>query len=251
MTLAWLNRLLVTIIILWGSTAIAQTPQPEDAAISIAKANLSLVRYSPRMTKLGKPFSSSRARATGHYGIVKISGILGTNGKLTKLRIAESGKSALLDNAALESAKHSKFSKALDESGVQYPVWITVQIETDGRYLPEGAEWDVKFYRKDYSCVEFTGDMDWWRSAWPDRKWNENKFYAMIQHVRILSLQRSFWQDHKNAQKLNRDMQKSRDELATSWNSKIELCRKQPDARLIDVLKPDGDLLVAEKKAAR
>ncbi|HEX8062237.1 MAG TPA: TonB family protein, partial [Allosphingosinicella sp.] len=154
-----------------------------DPATVAAKANLTKVKTAPAMISQGIDALGSEVealRALGHHGDVVVVGILGADGRFAEPRIGTSSRSRELDALALRAAAASLLSPARDAAGTALPVWISMPFSFKNRaFRKEGGA-------DSYLCSEFVQDMNWWRSAWPDRPWSDHEFYKLMLGMRMV-----------------------------------------------------------------
>lgn len=224
------------LLILFAAAARAPAQEPsnaasaEEPAIAAAKANRSKIRTPPAMISAGidgMKGAVEAQRALGHHGEVVVVGVLGIDGRFRDARIETSSRSNGLDGLALEAARQSILSPAKDESGAPIPVWLTMPFSFDNRAFREGG--GVNSYR----CSEFTRDLSWWRSAWPERGWSEHKFYKLMLGFGIAGIISTA----RGNQELIR---RSLADFEARWGKAIDTCSARPNALVADIFGPEG-----------
>jgi TonB family protein len=212
-----------------GPTTAQDAPgEAEAAAMATAKANQALVKVKPRWVSGGDPAYPDSEKALGHHGVVKLSGILGVDGRLSQTRVASSSGAPVLDDLALASVQGALFEPARDAAGAPLPLAITVPVEFYG-YKSAGPGGGILRY----SCGQFARDMDWWRATFPKAAPADHELYLMISGVGFLASMNSRPLDVATIKSSNAD-------FARRWSEAVETCRAHPERRFTQVLQPEG-----------
>lgn len=106
--------------------------------------------------KTDAPFPEA-ARMAGHHGQVKITVTVDANGRVSAATVTVSSRSDLLDTAAADAARASRFRPALDDEGKPTEGSYVLTYRFDDRTL------------KTYRCADAVRDVDWWHAVWPGR----------------------------------------------------------------------------------
>lgn len=96
-----------------ASDTVAEAP-PESAAWAEAKANRAKIKTAPTFIDGPKADLPEAEKALGHHGPVVVEGIIGTDGRMTEVRIKETSHAAAVDRIAIEAALGSTFMPAKD-----------------------------------------------------------------------------------------------------------------------------------------
>lgn len=198
------------------------TVQQDSPAMTAALANKPLMKVAPKFKSGPEDVFPEAARAAGEHGSVKISGILGVDGRLSELKVALTSRSALLDQSAMTTAAATVFEPARDAKGTPISVPISVPYAFDNSRTPGRGGGVLR-----YKCDQFARDMDWWYRTWPESK--KDTFYTLVLGVSLLS---------QGGLKvgLNR-------EFESRWKAAIEACKTKPDRLFIDVFQPEGEVM--------
>jgi len=199
---------------------------PEQAAVEAVKGSLPLVK-TRAVRKTGDYASlTDEARKLGHNGKVTVSGVLGVDGKLTALHVSRSSGSPLLDDAALVAARSWSFDPALDAEGKPLAVPIKLPFEFFAYKPADGT--GISGYR----CDQFVLDQDWWRSSHPNSTTrSDNELYSMMLGLGMITS--GALNDVGKLKTAVSDFEKR-------WDAAIATCRRSPDKRFVEVLKPEG-----------
>lgn len=218
-----------------AAVAAAPTPvAPQVAAdsplIAQAKTNRAQVKTRPVLTSKPLPDYDARedaARAMGHHGNVAVEGVLGTDGRFADPRIRTSSRAAELDALALDSARAATFVPAKNAAGVPITIWTAMVFEFRNRAADQGGG------LMKYRCDAFVQDMDWWRSAWPEREWKEHEFYKLVlgyETIGVISARGSgpaaFEQVRTRAQN-----------FPARWAGALDACRARPGTLFVDAMR--------------
>lgn len=85
-----------------------------------------------------------------------------------------------------------------------------------------------------YTCPQFVLDMDWWKSAWAEEGLRDHQFYLMIRGLGTLARMGN------GGGALSVE---SNESYATRWDRAIEYCRRHPDRRFADAMRPEGEYI--------
>ena len=196
--------------------------------MATAKANRALAKVKPRWVSGDQPAFPEAEKALGHHGVVKVSGILGVDGRMSQAEVALSSGAPVLDALALASVKDALFEPARDAAGAPLPLAITVPFEF---YSYKSAGPGGGILR--YNCGQFSQDMDWWRLTFPKAEPGDHELYLMMRGVGFLASMNSRPLDVSALKSSNAD-------FARRWSEAIETCRGHPERRFTQVLKPEG-----------
>jgi hypothetical protein len=133
----------------------------------------------------------------------------------------------VLDANALAAAIAAAYRPAEDASGNPIAIMTTVPMEFYSYTSSEGVGAAM------YTCRQFVLDMDWWRSAFPEKTFADHEFSLLIRGLGFVS------RLHMGAARAL----ESNDAFARRWNEAIETCRSRPQARFADAMKPEGDVI--------
>ena len=219
------------------ATARDAAGEAEAVAMATAKANQALVKVKPRWVSGGDPEYPESEKALGHHGVVKVSGILGVDGRLSQTRVASSSGAPVLDDLALTSVQGARFEPARDAAGGLLPLAITVPVEF---YSYKSAGPGGGILR--YSCGQFARDMDWWRATFPKAEPIDLELYAMMRGIAALAQINSGRLDVAAIKSANTD-------FARRWSAAVETCRAHPERRFTQALQPEGRIAEALAKS--
>lgn len=173
----------------------------------------------PVIISAPKPGAQLKARALGHHGNVIAKATVATDGSLKNIVIEQSSRSPMLDEAVLSVLAKWKVSPAKDANGnlIEVITKIPFSFEGDGTDL-----WLSK-----YRCDAFTRDFDWWKSANPDKNWEEDYWlYNVVIGARAAA----------NPKGLMAGLTTSAPDGRADWNNAIQQCAKRPNELMIDQL---------------
>lgn len=190
-------------------------------ALAEANANKSRVKTQPTLQREPRFIRPASAIEGGEYGEVFISGILGEDGKLHEPQISISSRSQLIDEQALSDVHSFLFTPARDADGVALKIPINISLEYG--HVNFRGENGLAQYRRDQAVK----DADWWARTWPADK--KDRIYRTIKGAITMKALRS-----GNVQGARFDEE---------WGAAIDACRKQPEMRFLELLKPDGDFV--------
>lgn len=249
-----------------GPTTAQDAPgEAEAAAMATAKANQALVKVKPRWVSGEQPAFPEAEKALGHHGVVKVSGILGADGRMSQTEVALSSGAPVLDALALASVKGALFQPAKDAAGVPIPLAINVPVEF---YSYKSAGPGGGILR--YSCGQFACDMDWWRATFPKAELIDHELYATMRGIAALAQINSGRLDAAAIGSFNEDfagrwsaavmaeirsgrldaaaIKAGSTDFARRWSEAIETCRSHPERRFTQVLQPEGRIAEALAK---
>lgn len=200
------------------------------AEIEAGEANRARIATAPRMQDSPEWTYPEAERAQGHHGRVVVRGLLGVDGRLRHATVSESSRAPVLDQAALDWAVASTFTPALDAEGAPIAVMISVPTEFYSFTSREGVGAAM------YTCRQFVLDMDWWRATFADKPMSDHHFYTLIRGLGVMM---------NMSQGAQRALQAagSNEEFLRRWNEAIEGCRRRPEARFAEVMRPEGDAI--------
>ena len=245
--------------------ATAQDATAEAAAMATAKTNRALAKVKPRWVSGDQPAFPEAEKALGHHGVVKVSGILGVDGRMSQTEVALSSGAPVLDALALASVKGALFEPARDAAGAPLPLAITVPFEL---YSYKSAGPGGGILR--YSCGQFSRDMDWWRLTFPKAAPIDHELYATMRGIAALAQINSGRLDAAAIESLNADfagswsaaviagirsgrldgaaIKSGSTDFARRWSEAVETCRAHPERRFTQVLQPEGRIAEALAK---
>ncbi|MGN6817082.1 MAG: TonB family protein [Sphingomonas sp.] len=214
------------------SNAPASTPAtaPVDPVVAAAAANRARMKVPPHFVSGPKADLPDSERALGHHGVIKVSGVIDVDGHFIAARVAKPSGAPVLDKLALDTAAASTFKPATDAEGQAIPVVVSMPVDLVAykSSLPGGG-------LVHYGCRQFVLDMDWWRRAHPDTKWQDHELYTMLIGLDTLVALRE-----KGAGDVQGVLGAAKG-FEAHWLDAIEQCRKQPDKLLVDVMRPEGE----------
>jgi TonB family protein len=201
--------------------AIAPVTESDPPAVAEAKANRTRVKFPPEI-KSDKPkwfdAEMEAQRKLGHHGRVVVEGIIGLEGRYSRLRVRTSSRAPGFDALALRVAAEAQFSPARDATGSPVAIWAAFPLEK----LPTSfADRSLFGYR----CDEAVRDFDWWRGAWPEAKVNQYATFLMIAGFEFVQLRNAPAQVRAKLA-----------DLAIRWNDGLTTCRTSPTKKLLDAL---------------
>lgn len=214
--------MLVTLLAAALAQAGAPAAAPEsDPAWIAAKANKARMKTAPGY-RAGPtdPTPPPEALAAGEHGRVVVAAIVGTDGKLRALRVAQSSRAPRLDALALERAAAWELTPALDAEGK--PIEVTVGLPFD--FFAGGTQEGKEL--QNYRCDQLVRDQDWWRKTWPEKPLDH--FYVMTANMVALdasSREGAAITDNARA-------------FPAVWEKTIAGCRAHPEAPAMAVFGP-------------
>ncbi|NYT41836.1 TonB family protein [Sphingomonas sp. R-74633] len=187
--------------------------EPDTPLMTAAKANLPLAKTRPVQKGTVDDSVPESAKAQGAHGKVTLTGVMGTDGRLTELRVTTSSKSDELDAAALAAAAAAEFEPTRDAQGnpLVYPGRIPFKFDSA---LDSGAP--------GYRCGQMVRDTDWWVAHWPGE---DDDFRKMFTGFAI-------------AGSVSRGQEAIRQAIADfdrRWEAAIAACRKAPDRKFLEL----------------
>lgn len=129
---------------------------PEARPLPLPPALLPELAQPQIIEKSDAPFPEA-ARMAGHHGQVKVTATVDANGRVNATTVTESSRSDLLDAAAADAARSTRFRPALDDEGKPTEGSYVLTYKFDDRTL------------KTYRCADAVRDVDWWHAVWPGR----------------------------------------------------------------------------------
>lgn len=156
-----------------------------------------------------------------------ISGILGEDGKVYETTVKVSSRSKIIDKQALSDVPSFLFSPARDADGNALKIPINISLEY-GHVDFRGSNGLAQ-----YRCNQAVKDYDWWNRTWPTDK--KDRIYGTIKGIVAMQALRAGSRESVN--------------FDDEWRAAIESCRKEPDKRFLELLKPDGDLVRSMTKS--
>jgi TonB family protein len=191
-----------------------------SAAWEEAKANSARIKGKPEMVEGSFPALPEAEKALGRHGEVRIQGIVTLEGTITDLRISESSNVPELDRLALDAASAFTFKPATDAEGQAIAVLVTVPFYFNAYVGDDG-------FATSYRCEQFVRDMDWWRSANPDKPFKEHQLYAALVGMQTIALMQR--NDMGGVIAAVRAM-------PARWDKALQKCRKKPDLLMMKAL---------------
>ncbi|WP_404339528.1 energy transducer TonB [Sphingomonas sp. MMS12-HWE2-04] len=203
------------------SSAPIAPQQIETPALAQATANKARMAVRPVLKIEPDYIRPTTAIESGEYGEVFISGIIGEDGKIYEPAIKVSSRSDIIDRQALTDVRSFLFSPARDVEGHAVTIPINLSLEY-GHVNFRGSNGLAQ-----YRCNQAVKDSDWWSRTWPSDK--KDRIYGTVKGMVAMQALRSGDRGATN--------------FDGEWKAAIEACRKQPDKRFLDMLKPDGDFV--------
>ena len=220
---------------------VAQAPQatavaPNSATdIAAAEANRTLMVRRPEWISGPDPDFPDSEKALGHNGDIIVRGLLGTDGHLRYASIETSSRAPALDASALAAATAASYRPAEDANHQPIAVMLSAPMKFYAYRSREGVG------AARYTCGQFVLDMDWWRSAFPERRMQDHEFYTMIFGLSVISRM------HQGAERAF--SAESTAAFTRRWLASIETCRNHADWRFAQAIHPEGDII--DRLAAR
>lgn len=203
----------------------SDTTQPPiesmSPALTEATANKTRIKTRPSLVHEPDYVRPKSAIEAGEFGEVWISGIIGEDGKLREPKIKVSSRAASIDSAALADVPFVLFSPARDAEGKAISIPISMSFE----YIH--VEFNGKHNLAQYRCNQAVKDYDWWNKTWPSDK--KDRIYGTVKGMVVMRALRAG--------------SRSGLDFDSEWKAAIEACRTQPDKFMLDLLKPDGELI--------
>jgi Gram-negative bacterial TonB protein C-terminal len=220
---------ILTAYLVGAVTLNAQEPAvTESIAIKEAKENVSRMMTAPKIRGGSDAVLPGAEQALGHHGRVILNGVIGVDGHLHELTVKNSSGAPSLDVVAIHWAETQKWEPAKDSKSKPLAVFVNTPVEL-GAYMAGRVE--------KYGCRQFVLDMNWWRTTFPDAKWDDNHLFKMTAGARAAAVI------------FGATLSKEQfDNFEARWSSAIESCRATPERRFVDVLQPEGKILAAMEK---
>lgn len=196
-------------------------------ALAEATANKARIKVRPVLKHEPEYIRPASAIQAGEYGEVFISGVLGEDGKIYEPAVKVSSRSDIIDRQALADVPSFVFSPARDVDGRAIKIPVNLSLEY-GHVNFRGSNGIAQ-----YRCDQAVKDSDWWSHTWPSDK--KDRIYGTIKGMVTMQALRA---GNRGAMNFDED-----------WKTAIEACRKQPDKRFLDLLKPDGDMVWSMTKS--
>ncbi|MBI3437800.1 MAG: energy transducer TonB [Proteobacteria bacterium] len=242
-----LGLLLVAFVALSGAVAAQQSAPPpvatdqqqtlspaQQAEIAAGEANRERIVTRPRwIDGLALDYPDAE-RALGHHGEVRVRGLIGVDGRLRYATIEASSRAAALDQSALAYISAATFDPAKDANGASISITTTVPVGFYSYTSNQGVGAAM------YTCRQFVLDMDWWRSAFPEKTFADHQFYLMIRGLGFLARM------GQGGGALNVE---SNESFARRWTQAIETCRAHPERRFAQAMHPEGDIIDRMQRA--
>lgn len=195
----------------------------ESAAWREAVANRSRIKTAPTFVDGPRAQLPESEKALGHHGIVMVQGIVGADGKMTEARVKQTSHAPVLDQIALDAALASTFTPARDTDGVPLPIVISMPFDL----VAYKAEQGMGILQ--YTCEQFVRDMDWWKSANPEKSFKEHDLYLLESGMEFASAIQSA--------EMNRTaLDKAGTGFEQRWDAAIAYCRKKPNVLQRDAI---------------
>lgn len=208
----------------------------EDARIAAAQANIKLVKTPVALVNQPVARLPAEAKSAGAHGTVVVRGLIGPDGRFADLRVIKSGRSTILDQFALQHAAAIQFSPARDAEGNALTILARMEIELEGAIHSGGGTMAT------YTCAQLLIDENWWAKNWPDQP--EDKLHKLLRVFATSPIIHSY----KNPA----DYDTAGAAFEAKWQKALVKCQSQPDALLVNILKPEaGAILALEPPAAK
>jgi TonB family protein len=212
------------------ATLFSPATDAKGAAISVVTSypiEFSAPPLSPTYVKRTEAPYPDAERSAGHFGKVTIAGKIGPDGRLVEPVVKLSSRAPGLDAAALEAAKASEFRPYKDGAGTFIAALVEVPFNFDSIHTPGKGGGILR-----YHCAQFALDETWWRGVWPAG--TDSELHTMFLGIRTMAMLHGPSPDMKNLKAVISDFN-------ARWAAAVDACRTQPDALMIDELKPEGD----------
>jgi TonB family protein len=175
------------------------------------------------------------AKDEGHNGSATYRATVGPDGKLVRLELIKSSKSAAIDEAVKARAEAKYYSPATDADGNK----IEGTVEVRMGYARHEADSPGGGFR-DYSCGALVREYDWFKQAHGDGPplfWPENAYTSLTSIVQMVE---GLTPDR--AERL-----RQREQREVMWGKLIKRCRNNPEKLMIEeVEQPDEYLRLVE-----
>jgi TonB family protein len=166
----------------------------------------SLARAAEIITATDVPIPAE-AKAQGHYGAVKVTGVINESGSVVDLAVSQSSRSPILDAAALAGVSKWKFTPALDAEGRPVSKKLRTEVEFDPLDMADFPS---------YTCRKVNAETDWYMSAFPENGDNESRMYSLMLGMGSILGRREIPSDPVAFKKV--------------WDRTISACRSSPGA---------------------
>jgi len=209
------------------SLAVPQTGENVTALLEAATRNKSLIKTKAVLVSGTTVVLDDAQKAAGEHGAVKISGLLGTDGKIIEAHVALSSRSPTLDASTLAAVKAARFTPAKDANGNAIATLYDESFQFEN-FSDPGAGRGILQYR----CEQFVRDEDWWSRTWPSEE--PSYFYTMMRGMDVLldvsspDVQRSLQAEPTRPEK--------KQDFKIIWRSAIDGCRSNPNTPVIDMM---------------
>lgn len=184
----------------------------------------------PRPVTLPAADYPAAERDAGHNGMVEVAAGIDEEGRIAgPVTVTAPSGAATLDALALAATRAATFTPARDAAGaaVEVPVRLTFLF---GSYASAAPGSGFAAYR----CAELVRDADWWRSAFPERKWSDFPVYAQLFVAPLLR--------YGHAIPMAAIVGRMHG-FPAHWQELLAVCRTRPEARLADTIQPEGALI--------
>ncbi|WP_457312272.1 TonB family protein [Sphingomonas sp. UYAg733] len=151
------------------------------------------------------------AKSLGHYGEVVIQADVSAEGNPANLVIVQSSRSKILDDLALTKSSSPRF-KLGDGAKAVGKVRLNVDF----------SDYDFDNLGLGYQCKQAVLDADWYKTLFPDKPIESNKFTKYLRGAGLIDHRLKFAQDKA--------------QFAKAWLEAIEYCRTTPDAPLMGIV---------------
>ncbi|WP_447764871.1 energy transducer TonB [Sphingopyxis panaciterrae] len=181
-------------------------PSGDTAIDQAVIAALSSWKLTPGRDKAGKPVAArakfpfsvggakrllgtqpefpDAAKALGHNGKVVARGTIDAEGKLVDVRIEESSRSPLLDEAVLAALAAWQFRPTKDFAGQPRSQEVLLPFEFN---QAAGGGDNYLAAIKTYRCAAFIKETDWWVGAHPEKKLSDYPLYKFIGGLQLIT----------------------------------------------------------------
>ena len=207
----------------WAASP-APTPAPaaDDSLFAEGRANVARARTRPEFVDGPEPVLPEAEKAQGHHGTVVVEGVVAADGRMHSARVKVSSRAPALDAIALDAAKATKFTPARDEAGSPLPVHVLMPFELVAYKTPKGGLFE-------YRCGQFVRDMDWWRTAHPEKQLSDHELYKMALGLSFVSGMQARGADPQK-------FLKAAGAFPARWAKAVEKCRAKPGMLQKDAL---------------
>ena len=182
-----------------------------------------LAQTKARLISGSQPALPKAASDIGAQGIVKISGVIGVDGKVRDAKIAKSTGSDVLDQTALDAVAALVFEPARDKDGAatEQPFTTTISMLKDSIF--SGGKLTIATK----TCVDFVLDADWFTRTHPDEPLSEMPLYNAMVGMFVLPKSSSSAEE----------MLKAVRQMETAWPAVYKECSAHPDRLFFELLK--------------